>query len=48
MSKSKALPLTARETDAVPCCPPLEERPLTPDEAERAAAMFKARFSVSV
>lgn len=26
----------------VPCCPPLTERTLTAEEAERAAAMFKA------
>ncbi|AKH85667.1 ArsR family transcriptional regulator [Streptomyces sp. CNQ-509] len=25
-----------------PCCPPLNERPLTAGEAERTAAMFKA------
>ena len=25
-----------------PCCPPLTERPLTAEEAERTAAMFKA------
>ncbi|WP_314175297.1 ArsR/SmtB family transcription factor [Streptomyces winkii] len=40
MPNAKALPLI--ETDAAPCCPPLDERPLTPEEAERAAAMFKA------
>jgi ArsR family transcriptional regulator, arsenate/arsenite/antimonite-responsive transcriptional repressor len=40
MPKTKALPLT--EKDVVPCCPPLHERPLTAEEAERAAAMFKA------
>ena len=27
---------------AVPCCPPLTERPFTAEEAERASAMFKA------
>ena len=27
---------------AAPCCPPLTERPLTADEAERTATMFKA------
>jgi ArsR family transcriptional regulator len=27
---------------AAPCCPPLTERPLTAEEAERAAVMFKA------
>src|SRR4051794_39454367 len=40
MSNAKALPLL--EPDAVPCCPPLTERPLTAEEAERTAAMFKA------
>ncbi|MFF4326417.1 metalloregulator ArsR/SmtB family transcription factor [Streptomyces sp. NPDC001591] len=41
MSHVNALPLL--EPDApVPCCPPLSERPLTADEAERTAAMFKA------
>ncbi|SCK15525.1 helix-turn-helix transcriptional regulator [Streptomyces sp. WMMB 322] len=40
MSNAKALPLI--ETDVAPCCPPLDERPLTSEEAERAAAMFKA------
>ncbi|MBB0246514.1 metalloregulator ArsR/SmtB family transcription factor, partial [Streptomyces alkaliphilus] len=28
--------------DVVPCCPPLAQRPLEAEEAERAAAMFKA------
>jgi ArsR family transcriptional regulator len=44
MSNVKALPLL--EPDAlevvVPCCPPLTERPLTADEAEQTARMFKA------
>ncbi|MBL7628298.1 winged helix-turn-helix transcriptional regulator [Frankia sp. CN6] len=30
------------DTGVAPCCPPLTERPLTPAEAERTAAMFKA------
>ncbi|MFE9647749.1 ArsR/SmtB family transcription factor [Streptomyces sp. NPDC006365] len=44
MSNIKALPLLEPEVDAgvVPCCPPLTERPLTAEEAERTAAMFKA------
>ncbi|MDX3526509.1 metalloregulator ArsR/SmtB family transcription factor [Streptomyces sp. ID05-39B] len=45
MSNAKALPLLEREPAAgvaVPCCPPLTERPLTADEAERTAGMFKA------
>ncbi|MEU9081342.1 metalloregulator ArsR/SmtB family transcription factor [Streptomyces sp. NPDC048357] len=37
----KVLPLTQSETVA-PCCPPLSERPLTAEEAERTAIMFKA------
>ncbi|WP_181765294.1 ArsR/SmtB family transcription factor [Streptomyces albidus (ex Kaewkla and Franco 2022)] len=40
MSNTKALPLI--QADVEPCCPPLNERPLTVEEAERAAAMFKA------
>lgn len=44
MSNTETLPLLEPETsDAVaPCCPPLTERPLTAEEAERTAAMFKA------
>lgn len=34
--------LPVLEPDAVPCCPPLSERPLSAEEAERAAGMFKA------
>lgn len=41
MSTLKVLPLLEPEAAAA-CCPPLTERPLTPDEAERSAAMFKA------
>ncbi|MFC6063019.1 ArsR/SmtB family transcription factor [Streptomyces ochraceiscleroticus] len=41
MSNSKVLPVLAPET-ATPCCPPLTERPLTAEEAERTAKMFKA------
>jgi ArsR family transcriptional regulator len=41
MSNIKALPLLEPE-GVVPCCPPLTERPLTAEEAERTAAMFKA------
>jgi ArsR family transcriptional regulator len=40
MSNAKALPVL--DENAVPCCPPLTERPLTAEEAERTAAMFKA------
>jgi ArsR family transcriptional regulator, arsenate/arsenite/antimonite-responsive transcriptional repressor len=41
MSNVKALPVL--ESDAVvPCCPPLTERALSAEEAERTAAMFKA------
>jgi ArsR family transcriptional regulator len=29
-------------TGTAPCCPPLTERPLTTEESERTAAMFKA------
>ncbi|MFJ9536569.1 ArsR/SmtB family transcription factor [Streptomyces sp. NPDC101225] len=44
MSNTKALPLLEPEVPeaAVPCCPPLTERPFTADEAETAALMFKA------
>ncbi|MER5218803.1 ArsR/SmtB family transcription factor [Streptomyces flaveus] len=44
MSNIKALPLLEPEAPegVVPCCPPLTERPLTAEEAERTAAMFKA------
>ncbi|MFF5393202.1 ArsR/SmtB family transcription factor [Streptomyces sp. NPDC013012] len=40
MSNVKALPLL--EPAVEPCCPPLNERPLTAEEAEPAAKMFKA------
>ena len=40
MSNTKVLPLL--EADVAPCCPPLNERPLTAEEAVRTAAMFKA------
>ncbi|MBD0838613.1 MULTISPECIES: ArsR/SmtB family transcription factor [unclassified Streptomyces] len=44
MSNTKVLPLLEPEAAdvGVPCCPPLTERPLTADEAERTARMFKA------
>lgn len=45
MSNVKALPLLepeAPDAAVVPCCPPLSERPLTAEEAERTARMFKA------
>lgn len=41
MSNMKVLPVLEAETVA-PCCPPLTERPLTAEEAERTAKMFKA------
>ncbi|MFF5935183.1 ArsR/SmtB family transcription factor [Streptomyces sp. NPDC012508] len=40
MSNVTALPLLEPEVAA--CCPPLAERPLTAEEAERTATMFKA------
>ncbi len=40
MSNNKALSLLKAEVE--PCCPPLAERPLTAEEAERTAVMFKA------
>ncbi|MEE1930088.1 metalloregulator ArsR/SmtB family transcription factor [Streptomyces sp. TRM 70351] len=40
MAKVKTLPVLAPDT--VPCCPPLNERPLTAEEAVRTAVMFKA------
>ncbi|MFC9481617.1 MULTISPECIES: ArsR/SmtB family transcription factor [Streptomyces] len=40
MSNVKMLPVL--EPDIEPCCPPLHERPLTAEEAERTAVMFKA------
>lgn len=44
MSNAKALPLLEPEAAeaVVPCCPPLTERPMDAEEAERAAKMFKA------
>ncbi|MET9829467.1 metalloregulator ArsR/SmtB family transcription factor [Streptomyces sp. NPDC006385] len=44
MSNVEALPLLEPEAPeaAVPCCPPLTERPFTAEEAERTARMFKA------
>ncbi|MGQ4402684.1 ArsR/SmtB family transcription factor [Streptomyces hayashii] len=44
MSNTNVLPLIESEpADAVaPCCPPLTERPLSAEEAEAAARMFKA------
>lgn len=43
MSSTKPLPLPVLENEAVAaCCPPLTERPLTEQEAERTALMFKA------
>lgn len=40
MLNAKVLPVP--ESDVAPCCPPLTERPLSAEEAERTAAMFKA------
>lgn len=44
MSNAKVLPLIepADGQGVVPCCPPLTERPMTADEAQVAARMFKA------
>ncbi|MFE7760562.1 ArsR/SmtB family transcription factor [Streptomyces sp. NPDC057438] len=41
MSNAKVLPLLEPEAVA-PCCPPLNERPMSAGEAEVAAKMFKA------
>ncbi|MFR9673557.1 ArsR/SmtB family transcription factor [Streptomyces sp. TR02-1] len=30
------------EAEVAPCCPPLTERPFTPEEAEQSAPLFKA------
>ncbi|MCD2469010.1 metalloregulator ArsR/SmtB family transcription factor [Streptomyces sp. MBT42] len=40
MSNARVLPLLEPEIER--CCPPLNERPLTAEEAERTAVMFKA------
>jgi ArsR family transcriptional regulator len=40
MSNAKVLPVV--EPDLARCCPPLAQRPLSAEEAERAAGMFKA------
>lgn len=40
MSNAKVLPVV--EPDLASCCPPLAQRPLSAEEAERTAAMFKA------
>ncbi|MEU0288215.1 ArsR/SmtB family transcription factor [Streptomyces sp. NPDC052492] len=43
MSNAKVLPLLEpADGQTAPCCPPLTERPMTADEAETAARMFKA------
>ena len=43
MSNAKVLPLLEPDGQGVvPCCPPLTERPMNAEEAERAARMFKA------
>ncbi|MEU5287977.1 metalloregulator ArsR/SmtB family transcription factor [Streptomyces sp. NPDC020755] len=44
MSNVKVLPLIEPPggRGVVPCCPPLTERPMTADEAQTAARMFKA------
>ncbi|MHB9861884.1 ArsR/SmtB family transcription factor [Streptomyces sp. YIM S03343] len=41
MSNAKMLPVVEADV-AVPCCPPVTERPLSAEESERVAAMFKA------
>jgi ArsR family transcriptional regulator len=44
MSNAKLLPLLdpVADPDVIPCCPPLTERALTAEEAERTATAFKA------
>ncbi|WP_031506984.1 ArsR/SmtB family transcription factor [Streptomyces megasporus] len=44
MSKSETVSAASAPgpESVVPCCPPLDERPLTAEEAETAARMFKA------
>ncbi|MFF3577644.1 ArsR/SmtB family transcription factor [Streptomyces mirabilis] len=44
MSNTKVQPLLEPEAaeSVAPCCPPLTEHPLSAEEAERTAAMFKA------
>ncbi|WP_329403554.1 metalloregulator ArsR/SmtB family transcription factor [Streptomyces melanogenes] len=42
MSNQRVVELPVLDEPVVPCCPPLTERPLTAEEAERTAAMFKA------
>ncbi len=43
MSNARVLPLLEADGQVVvPCCPPLTERPMTAEEAETAARMFKA------
>ncbi|PZT70307.1 transcriptional regulator [Streptomyces sp. SW4] len=41
-AKTPPRPRTAAAPGVVPCCPPLTERPMTAEEAETAARMFKA------
>ncbi|RAG87045.1 transcriptional regulator [Streptacidiphilus pinicola] len=38
----RELPVLQPEETVAPCCPPLTERPLSAEEAERTAVMFKA------
>ncbi|MFD0549817.1 ArsR/SmtB family transcription factor [Streptomyces rectiviolaceus] len=43
MSKSKVVELPVLDTEAVvPCCPPITAGELSPEDAERMSAMFKA------
>lgn len=42
MSNAKALPLLEADQAVAACCPPLTEHPMSADEAEAAAKMFKA------
>ncbi|MBJ3812964.1 ArsR/SmtB family transcription factor [Streptomyces flavofungini] len=42
MSNSSVTVLPLADEAVAPCCPPLTERPLDAEEAERAAQMFKA------
>ncbi|MBT2457817.1 helix-turn-helix transcriptional regulator [Streptomyces sp. ISL-86] len=42
MSKSSVVELPVLSEPVAPCCPPLNERPLSAEEAERTSKMFKA------
>jgi len=42
MSNSNVVELPVVDVPVAPCCPPLTERPLSPEEAQHTARMFKA------